>query len=85
MSSNLRKIAKWMAHGPKSSYYLDDEQAISAFDFKVKTTYQTVLNRMIGFVNNSLDTSETVHKDVNLVRAIVDLIQQDQTIKAGDG
>ena len=24
------------------------------------------------------------HKDVNLVRAIVDLIQQDQTIKAGD-
>lgn len=68
-----------------STYLLfDDEQAISAFDFKVKTTYQTVLNRMIGFVNNFLDTSETVHKDVNLVRAIVDLIQQDQTIKAGD-
>lgn len=68
-----------------STYLLfDDEQAISAFDFKVKTTYQTVLNRMIGFVNNFLDTSETVHKDVNLVRAIVDLIQQDQTINAGD-
>ena len=69
-----------------NSTYLpfDDEQAISAFDFKVKTAYQTVLNRMIGFVNNFLDTSETVHKDVNLVRAIVDLIQQDQTIKAGD-
>lgn len=50
-----------------STYLLfDDEQAISAFDFKVKTTYQTVLNRMIGFVNNFLDTSETVHKDVNL-------------------
>ena len=69
-----------------NSTYLpfDDEQAISAFDFKVKTAYQSVLNRMIGFVNNFLDMSETVHKDVNLVRAIVDLIQQDQTIKAGD-
>ena len=39
---------------------------------------------MIGFVNDFLDIGETVHKDVNLVRALVDLIQQDQTIKAGD-
>ena len=69
-----------------NSTYLpfDDEQVISAFDSKVKTAYQSVLNRMIGFVNDFLDMSETVHKDVNLIRAIVDLIQQDQTIKAGD-
>ena len=69
-----------------NSTYLpfDDEQVISAFDSKVKTAYQSVLNRMVGFVNDFLDMSETVHKDVNLVRAIVDLIQQDQTIKAGD-
>lgn len=68
-----------------STYLLfDDEQAISAFDFKVKTTYQTVLNRMIGFVNDFLDISEMVHKDVNLVRALIDLVQQDQTIQAGD-
>lgn len=39
---------------------------------------------MIGFVNGFLDVGETVHKDVNLVRALIDLIQQDQTIKAGD-
>ena len=69
-----------------NSTYLpfDDEQVISAFDSKVKTAYQSVLNRMVGFVNDFLDMSETVHKDVNLVRAIVDLIQQDQTIMAGD-
>ena len=69
-----------------NSTYLpfDDEQVISAFDSKVKTAYQSVLNRMVGFVNDFLDMSETVHKDVNLVRAIVDLVQQDQTIKAGD-
>lgn len=36
-----------------NSTYLpfDDEQVISAFDSKVKTAYQSVLNRMIGFVN----------------------------------
>lgn len=39
---------------------------------------------MIGFVNDFLDVSGAVHKDVNLVRALVDLIQQDQTIKATD-
>ena len=39
---------------------------------------------MIGFVNDFLDMSEPVHKDVNLVRAVVDLIQQDQTIEATD-
>ena len=69
-----------------NSTYLpfDDEQVISAFDSKVKTAYQSVLNRMVGFVNDFLDMSETVHKDVNLIRAIVDLVQQDQAIKAGD-
>ena len=60
------------------------DEVISAFDSKVKTAYQSVLNRMVGFVNDFLDMSETVHKDVNLIRAIVDLVQQDQTIKAGD-
>ena len=69
-----------------NSTYLpvDDEQVISAFDSKVRTAYQSVLNRMIGFVNDSLDISEVVHKDVNLVRALIDLVQQDQTIQAGD-
>ena len=69
-----------------NSTYLpfDDEQVISAFDSKVRTAYQSVLNRMIGFVNDFLDISEVVHKDVNLVRALIDLVQQDQTIQAGD-
>ena len=69
-----------------NSAYLpfDDEQVISAFDSEVKMNYQSALNRMIEFVKGFIDVSETVHKDVNLVRAIVDLIQRDQTIKAGD-
>lgn len=69
-----------------NSAYLpfDDEQVVSAFDSVMRTDYQTALNGMIVFVNDFLDLSEIVHKDVNLVRALVDLIQQDQTIKAGD-
>lgn len=68
-----------------STYFpFGDNQVISAFDETVRNNYQTALNGMIGFVNDFLDVSETVHKDVNLVRALVDLIQQDQTVKAGD-
>ena len=68
-----------------STYFpFGDAQVISAFDEIIRNNYQTALNGMIGFVNDFLDVSETVHKDINLVRALVDLIQQDQTIKAGD-
>lgn len=68
-----------------STYFpFGDDQVISAFDEIIRNNYQTALNGMIGFVNDFLDVSETVHKNINLVRALVDLIQQDQTIKAGD-
>lgn len=68
-----------------STYFpFGDDQVIGAFDEIIRNNYQTALNGMIGFVNDFLDVSETVHKDINLVRALVDLIQQDQTIKAGD-
>lgn len=68
-----------------STYFpFGDDQVISAFDKTIRNNYQTVLNGMIDFVNNFLDVSGTVHKDINLVRALVDLVQQDQTIQAGD-
>ena len=69
----------------RSVYFpFHDDQVINAFDQAVRINYQTPLNGMIRFVNDFLDVSEPVHKDVNLVRAIVDLIQQDQTIEASD-
>ena len=61
-----------------------DDQVITAFDTVVKTDYQTALNGMIDFVNDFIDINEAVHKDVNLIRALIDLIQQDQSIKASD-
>lgn len=84
---NLKGTANnYKACKTSNSTYLpfDDEQVVSAFDSVVRTDYQTPLNGMIGFVNDFLDVGETVHKDANLVRALIDLIQQDQTIKAGD-
>ncbi len=68
-----------------SSYLpFDDVQVVTAFDSAVKTQYRSVLNRMNGFVNDFLDLGEAVHKDTNLVRALVDLIQQDHSIKVDD-
>ena len=79
-------VNNYKACKTSTSAYLpfDDDQVISAFDTTVRTDYQTALNGMIGFVNGFLDLGESVHKDANLVRALIDLIQQDQTIKAGD-
>lgn len=62
----------------------DDDQVLSAFNDTVQNNYPAALDRMNRFVNRFLDTSEPAHKDVNLVRALVDLIQQDQSIAADE-
>ena len=83
----LKTIANNFKQGgnSRSVYFpFHDDQVINAFDQTVRVNYQTALNGMIGFVNDFLDMSEPVHKDVNLVRAVVDLILQDQTIEATD-
>ena len=69
-----------------TSIYLPfgDDQVINAFDKTVRTDYQLALNRMIEFANKFLDIGEPVHKDVSLVRALIDLIQQDQSINEDD-
>ena len=57
-----------------------DTQEIRAFDNRIKTNYRSALNDMICFVNDFLDRGESVGKATQLVRALVDLIQQDETI-----
>ena len=61
-----------------------DNLIVSAFDKSVTTDYQTPLDEMIAFVNRFLDMSEGIHKDAYLVRALVDLILQDQSIEFSD-
>lgn len=79
-------VNNYKACKTSTSIYLpfDDNQIVAAFDTTIKTNYQTALNGMIGFVNGFLDLGESVHKDANLIRALIDLIQQDETIKNGD-
>lgn len=69
-----------------TSVYLpfDDEQVISTFDDTVRTSYRCALNGMISFVNTFIDLSKVVRKDVRLVRALVDLIQQDRSVGADE-
>ena len=62
----------------------DDDQVLYAFNDTVQTDYPTALDRMSRFVNDFLDLNSPAHKDVNLVRALVDLIQQDQSIAADE-
>lgn len=84
---NLKGTANnYKACKTSNSTYLpfNDDQVVTVFDITVRTNYQTALNGMIGFINDFLDLSESVHKDANLVRALVDLIQQDQSIKESD-
>lgn len=63
---------------------VNDRQVISAFDYTIKTDYEAALERMIEFVSRFIDTSENVHRDINLVRAVIDLIQQDKSINNND-
>jgi hypothetical protein len=57
-----------------------DTQVIRAFDDRVRGDYPTALKDMTGFVHTYLDLGEAVGKSVQLVRALVDLIQQDASI-----
>lgn len=57
-----------------------ETQEIRAFDERVKTAYKSALNEMTVFVSTYLDLGEAVGKTTRLVKALIDLIQQDKTI-----
>jgi hypothetical protein len=61
-----------------------ETQEIRAFDSRVKTDYKSALKEMTAFVCTYLDLGEAVGKATLLVKALVDLIQQDETIGASE-
>ena len=67
----------------KSSVYLPfgDTQEIRAFDKRVKTQYAEALHDMEAFVDEFIDVGEKVSKHVTLVRALADLVMQDDEIR----
>ena len=55
---------------------------MSAFDAKIKNNYQSALKAMCSFVDEFIEIKGEIKKDENLVRALVDLINQDNSIEA---
>lgn len=57
---------------------------IEEFDSRVQCSYQDALGAMVAFVDNFLETGTAVKKDERLVKALIDLIQQDVSIEADE-
>jgi hypothetical protein len=56
-------------------------QEVETFNERVRTDYQPALADMTKFVNDFIDRGEIIQKDVKLVKALIDLIQLDDSIR----
>lgn len=67
----------------RSAYLPFDETAeVSAFDRRVKTEYRRALAAMSRFVAGFIDSGRSTKKDERLVKALLELIDIDETIDA---
>ena len=57
---------------------------IEEFDNRVQTSYQDALGAMATFVDTFLETGTALKKDERLVKALIDLIQQDTSINGDE-
>jgi len=64
--------------GSNLSFLFPDK--VSVFDGKVKSAYNTALNAMCGFVNTFLEVGTSIKKEEWLVKAILDLIENDESV-----
>jgi hypothetical protein len=61
-----------------------DKPEVEAFDERVRTDYQAALGAMTEFAAMFLETGTAVQKDVRLVKALIDLIEQDDSIQPNE-
>lgn len=66
--------------GGRAYYPFINRQSKKAFDDRVRTDYNAALEDMKGFVASFLAIKSKDKKDINLIRALLDLIEQDGTI-----
>lgn len=57
---------------------------VEEFDKRVQTSYSDVLGEMSRFVDSFLETGTAAKKDERLVKALIDLIQQDASIDGNE-
>jgi hypothetical protein len=61
-----------------------DKPEVEAFDERVRTDYQAALGAMTEFAAMFLETGTAVQKDVRLVKPLIDLIEQDDSIQPNE-
>lgn len=66
--------------GGKGYYPFSDRQSKKAFDDRVKGYYAEALKAMCDFVKNFIWVKGSDKQDVNLVKALLDLIERDDSI-----
>lgn len=71
--------------GGKGYYPFSNRQSKKAFDDRVKGNYAEALNAMCDFVKNFIWVKGSDKQDVNLVRALLDLIEKDDSIDDTQG
>ena len=64
--------------GSNLSFLFQDR--VSAFDGRVRSAYLTALKAMCDFVNTFLEVGTSINKEIWLVKAILDLIENDESI-----
>ena len=57
-----------------------DKLAIEVFDQRVRDSYLAARNDMCIFVDSFIETGTKLQKDVRLVKALIDLVEQDESI-----
>ena len=73
--TNLFKTCQKKTFSP-----LNDRKVVDSFDERVQNDYKLVLDGMTKFVNTYIDLNEAVGKATLLVKALIDLIEKDETI-----
>lgn len=60
---------------------LGNSQEVKAFDKRVKTQYRLAFAAMTQFVSDYIEIGIAVKKDLNLVKALIDLVDSDESIR----
>lgn len=68
--------------GGKGYYPFNNRQSKKAFDDRVKGNYAEALRAMCDFVKNFIWVKGSDKQDVNLVKALLDLIERDDSINS---
>ena len=80
VQGNTTEFKRCKTAGGKGYYPFSNRQSKKAFDDRVKGNYAEALKAMCDFVKNFIWVKGSDKQDVNLVKALLDLIERDDSI-----